>query len=493
MKAPLTVDSSLLTTAEFIRQMPKVELHVHLEGSVRPETLLELAKRHSITLPADTVEGLRQWYQFTSFDHFVEIYRLISRCIQTLDDLTLITRQFLMGQAEQNILYSEVTFTPYTHFTQKNLSFEAQLLAIDAARDWGQKQLGVTMSLIPDIDRSGTPESGLIVADWAISGMNRGVVALGLGGAETDNPPEKFIAAFQRAADAGLPAVPHAGETAGAVSIWGALNALNAVRIGHGVRCLEDTALVDVLRQKQIPLEVCPTSNVCLGVASNWTEHPLPKLIAHGLNVTLNSDDPPMFNTTLTQEYQQAVQTFQWDRAMLKTCVTNAVRAALLPEPAKTNLTAQVETGFATFDPVPDQRLPWHIYRLSKILYLIVWQSTPTPELGEQFIDHLQTLLNRSPHPIVFLSDLRRGMITEPLVINKLARLTAHKNWDQGTAFGTARGLVYARIFSGLARRFKPGEDAWATLHDAIQYLEHLRPDITQNVDWAAVKTTINA
>ena len=336
-----------MSLESYIAAMPKAELHVHLEGAIRPETLLELARRNQVPLPADTVAGLRRWYSFTDFPHFVEIYSAISACLRTPDDIELITREFLAGQAAQNIRYSEVTYTAFTHYARKKIAFRDQLAAINRARAWATTELGVTMRLIIDISRERPAETGLQVADWAINAIADGVVALGLGGPEVGNPPEKFQAAFDRARAAGLPSVPHAGETVGAASIWGALRALDAVRIGHGVRCLEDPALVEELRARQIPLEVCPTSNVCLGVAPSMAEHPLPQLLAAGLYVTLNSDDPPMFNTTLTGEYLAAAGAFQLNADDLERLTLNAVRAALLPTTDRTALEAQFVAEFA--------------------------------------------------------------------------------------------------------------------------------------------------
>ena len=336
-----------MTLADFIRAMPKVELHVHLEGAVQPATLLTLARRNGIALPADSVEGIRAWFTFVDFPHFIEIYFAISGCLLSPDDIELITREFLAGQAAQHIRHSEVTYTPYTHFNHKGLAFADQLAAINRARAWAARELGVTMSLTLDISRNVTPEEGLLTADWAIAHMNDGVSALGLGGPEVGHPPEKFTEAFARARAAGLPAVPHAGETEGPASIWGALRTLDAVRIGHGVRCLEDPALVAELRDRQIPLEVCPTSNVCLGVVPSFEAHPLPRLIAEGLYVTLNSDDPPMFNTTLTDEYLQAAEAFDFGPAEIEGLVFNALRASLLPTDRKAALEAEFAAEFA--------------------------------------------------------------------------------------------------------------------------------------------------
>ncbi len=331
-----------------MRRMPKVELHVHLEGSIQPETLLQLAERNRVTLPATTVEGLRQWYTFTDFAHFIEIYIAISSCICTPEDIELIAREFLRGQASQNIIHSEVTFTPYTHFSRNRyIPFEAQLASLSRARAWAAAELGVSVGWVLDISRNVRPiEHSLTVADWAISGMADGVVALGLGGAEIGHPPELFEMAFDRARAAGLASVPHAGETVGAESMWGALRSLKAQRIGHGVRCPEDAELVAELRQRQIPLEVCPTSNVCLGVAASIAEHPLPRLLEEGLYVTINSDDPPMFNTTLTDEYLKIADAFGFGVETIEQLVINAVRASLLPEPVRNKMEAQFRREF---------------------------------------------------------------------------------------------------------------------------------------------------
>lgn len=330
----------------FIRAMPKVELHVHLEGSILPETLLVLARRHDVALPADDVAGLRDWYRFRDFPHFVEIYFKISECLRTPDDIELITREFLAGQARQNILHSEVTYTPYTHYLQKGMAWDDQLAAINRARHWAGREHGVSMGLVVDYARSLDLEGCVTSADWAISGMGNGVLAFGLGGPEVGHPPEKFTQAFDRARAAGLPSVPHAGETEGPASIWGALRALGAVRLGHGVRCLEDPALIEELRERRIPLEVCPSSNVCLGVAPSLAEHPLPRLIDEGLVVTINSDDPPMFDTTMTDELLRVASAFDLGAQDLEDFMLTAARCSFLDGEEKRELEASMSKLF---------------------------------------------------------------------------------------------------------------------------------------------------
>lgn len=331
--------------------MPKVELHVHLEGSTRPETLLKLAKRHGIDLPANDIEGLREWYRFTDFMHFVHVYWKCAECLKTPDDIEFIAREFLQGQADQNVLHSEATYTPLTQYRQCGISFRDQLDAINRARTWGEAELGVAMGLTIDIPRElCTEEESLMVADWAIEGFGNGVTAFGLGGAEVGFPPEQFKNAFDRARAAGLPSVPHAGETEGPASIKGSLDALGAIRIGHGVRCLEDPELVAELRDRKIVLEVCPTSNVCLGVFPSFDAHPLPRLVEEGLTVTINSDDPPMFSTTLTHEFEEANRAFGWGLAEFERLTMNAVEGALVSDDRRAELRQAVGDWFRAND-----------------------------------------------------------------------------------------------------------------------------------------------
>lgn len=338
-----------MSFTEFIRCMPKVELHVHLEGSIRAETLLSLARRNDVALPVNTVAGLQKWYHFSDFAHFVEIYFAICDCIRTPEDFEFMVDEFLEHQFEQNIKYSEVIFTPYTH--REHVTFDEQLAAINRARKKAEKSLGVSMGLVPDISRHMRPvEASFLVADWAAQNMGNGIIALGLGGPEIGNPPELFQEAFERIRAAGLPSLPHAGETEGPGSIWGAIHALSAVRIGHGVRCLEDPDLVAFLREKQIPLDVSPTSNVCLGVVPTLADHPLPRLLQEGLFVTINSDDPPMFGTTLTDEYLRIAETFDFDATQIKQFVMNGVQASLLPADKKQALEEEFRAQFAELE-----------------------------------------------------------------------------------------------------------------------------------------------
>ena len=332
----------------FITQMPKVELHVHLEGSVRPETLIQLAAKYNVALPAKNLDELKDWYTFKDFDHFIEVYMAISGCFRHADDIELIAREFLIGQAAQNIKYSEVTFTPYSQFVNSGLGFHEQMDAVNRARLWAEKELGVQMAVIVDIPRLISSEEGDIIADWLIERYGDGMlIAMGLGGPEKGHPPIKFKSAFDKVRKAGIPCILHAGETQGPESIWQALEVADSQRIGHGVRAIEDPKLIAHLREKQIPLEVCPTSNICLKVYPSIAEHCLPLLLKEGLYITINSDDPPMFNTTLTNEFIQLEKHFGWDSELLEKLTLNAIRASLLTDSRKQEMLTSFQSEFA--------------------------------------------------------------------------------------------------------------------------------------------------
>jgi adenosine deaminase len=332
-----------MTLLNFIRHMPKVELHVHMQGGTRPETLLEIARRNHIKLPYNTVEGLRQWYQFKDFDHFIEIYLEAAACVKTPDDVEFMAREFLRGQAEQNIVWSEVTYTALLHYP---VPWADQLAAINRARAWAEREFGIGMGLIIDIPRVVPEHEGLWVADWVIESYGDGVLALGLGGPEVNNPPERYKSAFDKVRAKGVPCILHAGETLGPESIWSALRTAGSVRIGHGVRAIEDPTLMAYLKATQTPLEVCPTSNVCLGVYPSLAQHTLPKLMEAGLFVTINSDDPPMFNTTLTDEYLVCAEAYGWNIDTVQQLVLNALQVSLLPAAQKQRMRREFVSAF---------------------------------------------------------------------------------------------------------------------------------------------------
>jgi len=309
--------------------MPKKELHVHFEGSIRPETVLELSRKNNVPLPASDLGSLREWYRFRDFPHFVDVYVAITKCIRTADDLEFIAREFLQGQADQNITYSEVTFTVSTIERFCGIPVGEQIEAVNRAREWGSATLGTEMHLILDIVRGDSPERAMQVVNWVAEWSGRGVCALGIAGFE-DRGTAQYVECFAEARRLGLRVTAHAGETQGAWSVRETLDVTGARRIGHGIRSIEDPELVRRLVEEEIVLEVCPTSNLCVGGVASLPDHPIQRLIDAGIKVTLNSDDPPMFNTTLSDEWIRCAQTFGWDEATVKLLSDNASEAAFV-------------------------------------------------------------------------------------------------------------------------------------------------------------------
>jgi aminodeoxyfutalosine deaminase len=319
---------------EDLSALPKAELHVHLEGSTRPETLLELAERNLVDLPYDDVEGLRRWFEFRDFDHFIEVYLTITRSLRSVEDYELIIGRFAEELARQRVRYAEVTFSPSTH-EWLGIPEDVWKEGLIRGRRTAREEFGVRINWIFDIVRNAERDFGKRYSDYtvdvAIEMMEQGVVALGLGGSEPGFPPENFEKEFRRATGAGLHSAPHAGEHSGPESVWGAIRALGAERIGHGVRSIEDPELVSFLARERIALEISPTSNVRLGVFESFEEHPLRDLYEAGVVVTVNSDDPPLFNTSLNEEVELLRTAFGLEDAAVKEILDNAVAAAFDP------------------------------------------------------------------------------------------------------------------------------------------------------------------
>lgn len=328
----------------FLLRMPKAELHVHLEGAMRPAVLLALARRNGVELPAEDEAGLARWFRFRDFEHFVQVYLTCSRALKNPEDFQLLAADFLEQQALQNIVYTEAHFTIGTHLGPlgHGANGDEILAALEEAIQEGEKRHGVRLRLIPDMVRN-VPGQADVTLEWALAGRGRGVVALGLSGSESRFPNEPFREHFATAAREGLHCVAHAGEHAGPASIRSVLEVCGAERIGHGVRAVEDPALVAELRERGIPLEVCPSSNVCLGVVPDLESHSFERLRAAGCRVTVNSDDPAFFDTTLTDEFIRLHRTFGYGPAELADLALAGLRAAFLPEPERAALEADFQ------------------------------------------------------------------------------------------------------------------------------------------------------
>ncbi|MEM7113251.1 MAG: adenosine deaminase [Chloroflexota bacterium] len=325
--------------AEFIQQMPKAEIHIHLEGAIQPHTVLRLAEKNGMmdTLPSDQLADLQKWFTFVDFPHFVKIYLTISNLLRSADDFSLIAYECGADMAAQNIRYREVTVTPFTHtdVQDKGLAIEDVLSGLENGRLRAREDFGVEMRWVFDCPRNQSFDDGIYkptpaqkTLRYTLQGRDYGVVGFGLGGYEVGAPPEPFAHAFDIARAEGLLCVPHAGETMGADSVWGAVNQLQADRIGHGVRAIEDPELLTLLKERQIPLEINPVSNQKLGVFPDIASHPFRQLDEMGLFVTVNSDDPPLFNTTLNNEYLVLAELFDYDQANLIRIARNAYLAS---------------------------------------------------------------------------------------------------------------------------------------------------------------------
>lgn len=303
---------------DFLLEMPKAELHLHLEGSIEPETLYELD-------PATSVEDYRALYQYENFDGFLRAFGVIGKRLRGPEDYALITRRLLQKLASENVCYAEVIVAAGV-VLWKEQDFAPIFEAIrDAA-------VGSTVEVrwILDAVRQFGPEHVMRVAELAAAFADRGVIAFGIGGSEERGPAEQFTDAFAFARKAGLHLTAHAGESMGPGSIWAALE-LGAERIGHGIAAIRDEALMRHLRDHDIPLEVCPTSNLVTGVVARIEDHPLRRLYDAGVPIVLNSDDPAMFRCSLVDEYRLAQRAFGFSESELRGLAENSFRYAFKP------------------------------------------------------------------------------------------------------------------------------------------------------------------
>jgi len=318
----------------YVKAVPKAELHVHLEGSIRPETFLMLAKRNKVALPVATAEEAQRWFMYRNFSHFVEIFVAVASCLKTTEDYELIAYEFGAEMARQQIRYAEVTFTVSMHRFKLGIPFETSFRGLQQGRMRAQADFGVEIRWIFDIERAVSDGRLVERADYttnvAMECKAEGVVALGLGGSEAQGPPGPFARWFEKARSEGLHSSPHAGETMGSESVWDALHQLGAERIGHGVRSSEDPHLVTYLAKQQIPLEVCPWSNICLGVYPSLADHPLPHLYTAGVPLSVNSDDPPLFNATLTDNIFALYDTWDLSLEAIDEILLNGIRKSFL-------------------------------------------------------------------------------------------------------------------------------------------------------------------
>lgn len=338
---------------DFIAGLPKAELHVHHVGSASERIVGELAQRHPGTVPSDP-EELRRFYEFRDFAHFIEVYLAVVDLLKEPEDIRLLTYEVARELSQgQQVRYAELTCTPYTsvlpHDPERGMAIEAYTEAIEDARLAAERDFGIVLRWIYDIPG----ESGLPAADetlrFALEHAPEGLVGFGLGGPEIGVPRPQFQPHFDAARAAGLRSVPHAGETTGPQTVWDALTLLGAERIGHGTTSVEDPALLEHLAEHRIPLEVCPSSNVATRAVESLEQHPLARLRDAGVVVTINSDDPPMFGTTLNAEYEIAADLLDLDARGVADLATTAVDVSFAPEGTKAQLHDEIQAWTRRF------------------------------------------------------------------------------------------------------------------------------------------------
>jgi adenosine deaminase len=325
----------------FIRQLPKAELHVHIEGTLEPELVFELAARNGVPLPYADVAELSRAYVFEDLQSFLDIYYANCAVLVTEQDFYDLTPAYLTKATGQGVRHAEIFFDPQTH-TGRGVSFETCYSGISRALDEGKAQLGLSSGLILCFLRDRSEEEALQTLEEARPYAHH-LTAVGLDSAEVGNPPSKFARVFAQARSLGLPGVVHAGEEGPPEYIWEALDVLQAQRIDHGVRCLDDDRLVERLVAEQVPLTVCPFSNVKLQVFPSLRQHDVDALVQRGLLVTINSDDPAYFGGYVADNLSAVAEAFDLGRESIRQLARNSFRAAFLAEPVRDVYLAEVD------------------------------------------------------------------------------------------------------------------------------------------------------
>jgi adenosine deaminase len=325
--------------------MPKAELHFHLEGAIPVPVLWELIQRHGGDPVIKTQGELVEWFSYRDFAHFMETWEWMNGFLRCYDDFEFAAEAVARHLVDQNIVYVEAFFSP-SDFRQHGLNPQGIATAIRIGLD---RVAGVEVALIVDLVRDRGPQ-GTARTLSAIKEVasEAGVIGVGIGGFELAHPPEQFAPVYDDAREAGFRLTAHAGEEAGPESVWGAIRELGAERIGHGVRSIEDPILMEYLVEHQIPLEVCPTSNLRTGVIAHWDQHPVRRLIDAGAMVTINTDDPAMFDTNLAGEFGNLVTHFGLDDAELKRLSLAVIDASWADDATRARLTRDIEDWWAT-------------------------------------------------------------------------------------------------------------------------------------------------
>jgi adenosine deaminase/aminodeoxyfutalosine deaminase len=343
-----------MASRSFIQSLPKAELHLHLEGSVDPATLAELSRRHNTPLPTEnnrydvtgsgdvlTEEDVRRLYSYKDFNGFLMAFKAVTERLRAPEDYELVTYRLMQKLRQQNVMHAEV-YVSVGVIRWRGQTVEPLFEGMERGRERGQRDFGVSLLWIFDAVRHFGAEAAAEVFELAARLRERNVVAVGIGGDEARGPAEWFRDLYRKAAENGLHLTAHAGETTGPESIWGALN-IGAERIGHGLAAARDPELLEIMAQKQVPVEVCVSSNLRTGACPKVEEHPLKKFFDHGLMITLNTDDPAMFQTSLNREYEIVQQEFNFSEEHLRELARNSFEASFLPVEKKLRFLQQID------------------------------------------------------------------------------------------------------------------------------------------------------
>ena len=318
---------------KFIKKVPKAELHLHIEGTLEPEHMFELAKRNNVSIPYNNVEEVKSAYNFKNLDSFLNIYYQGSKVLIHEKDFFDLTWAYILKCKEDNIVHTEIFFDPQTHL-DRGISFDIVINGISKALDKANLEFGLTSKIIMCFLRHLDEESGFKVLDQALKYKNK-IVGVGLDSSELGNPPKKFEKLFQKARDEGFLTVAHAGEEGPPEYIWDSINLLKVKRIDHGVQSLKDEKLVDLLIKEQIPLTVCPLSNIKLCVFDKIENHNLKKMLNKGLRVMVNSDDPAYFGGYLNKNLTETQLALDLSLEEIKTLIINSFKSSFLKDDKK--------------------------------------------------------------------------------------------------------------------------------------------------------------
>jgi aminodeoxyfutalosine deaminase len=343
-----------MASKSFIQTLPKAELHLHLEGSVDPATLVELSRRYNTPLPTEnnrydvagsgdvlTEDDVRRLYSYKDFNGFLMAFKSVTERLRSPEDYELVTYRLMQKLRQQNIVHAEV-YVSVGVIRWRGQPVEPIFEGMERGRERGQRDFGVSLLWIFDAVRHFGPQAAAEVFNLAARLRERNVVGIGIGGDEARGPAEGFRDLYKKAADNGLRLTAHAGETTGPESVWGAIN-IGAERIGHGLSAASDPELMEVMAQKQVPVEMCITSNLRTGACKEMQDHPVKKFFDEGLMVTLSTDDPAMFQTSLNKEFEIAQHEFNFSEDHLRELARNSIEASFLPVEKKLRFMQQID------------------------------------------------------------------------------------------------------------------------------------------------------